>query len=74
METVLVCVTGQRMCERLIHRGTQVAQEHHLPLLVLSVVGSGLNDLTNAAVAEAVDYLYQASAGQRRGDDCPVLG
>ena len=23
METVLVCVTGQRMCERLIHRGTQ---------------------------------------------------
>ena len=55
METVLVCVTGQRMCERLIHRGTQVAQEHHLPLLVLSVVGSGLNDLTNAAVAEAVD-------------------
>lgn len=73
METVLVCVTGQRMCERLIHRGTQVAQEHHLPLLVLSVVGSGLNDLTNAAVAEAVDYLYR-QRGQRRGDDCPVLG
>lgn len=62
METVLVCVTGQRMCERLIRRGAQVAQEHQLPLLVLSVVGNGLNDLGNAAVAEALDYLYQASA------------
>ena len=71
METVLVCVTGQRMCERLIHRGTQVAQEHHLPLLVLSVVGSGLNDLTNAAVAEAVDYLYKASAAS--GAEMTVL-
>lgn len=62
MENVLVCVTGQKMCERLIHRGVQVAQEHGLPLLVLSVVGNGLNDLSNPVVNEALDYLYRASA------------
>ena len=51
-ETVLVCVTGQRMCERLIQRGAEVAQEHQLPLLVLSVVGNGQNSLGDPAVAE----------------------
>ena len=71
METVLVCVTGQRMCERLIHRGAQVAQEHHMPLLVLSVAGNGLNDLSNPAVAEALDYLYEASASN--GAEMTVL-
>lgn len=61
-ETVLVCVTGQRMCERLIHRGAEVAQEHRLPLLVLSVVGCGQNSLGNPEVAQALDYLYRTSA------------
>ena len=36
-----------------------------------TVVRSGLNDLTNAAVAEAVDYLYQASAAS--GAEMTVL-
>lgn len=71
METVLVCVTGQKMCERLIHRGAQVAQEQALPLLVLSVVGNGLNDLSNPAVTEALDYLYSTSA--QNGAEMTVL-
>ena len=61
-ETVLVCVTGQRMCKRLIQRGAEVAQEHQLPLLVLSVVGNGQNSLGDPAVADALDYLYHTSA------------
>ena len=60
-ETVLVCVTGQRMCERLIQRGAEVAQEHQLPLLVLSVVGNGQNSLGDPAVADALDYLLNGN-------------
>ena len=70
-ETVLVCVTGQRMCERLIQRGAEVAQEHQLPLLVLSVVGNGQNSLGDPAVADALDYLYHTSASH--GAEMTVL-
>lgn len=60
-ETVLVCVTGQKSSARLIHKGAEVAREHGAALLVLSVSGSGLNTLTNPAVAEALDELYRLS-------------
>ena len=59
---VLVCVTGQKNCARLIARGKEAAALHGLPLLVLSVAGSGKNLLVNPDVADALDFLYQQSA------------
>ena len=59
---VLVCVTGQRLCERLISRGSEIAEEQGADVLVLSVVGSGQNNLAIPEVASALDYLYGASA------------
>lgn len=60
-ETVLVCVTGQKSSQRLIHKGATIAQELGAPLLVLSVSGSGLNHLDNPAVSQALNDLYRLS-------------
>lgn len=60
-ETVLVCVTGQQSCQRLIHRGAALAQEHGAALLVLSVSGSGVNLLSDPQVSEALNDLYRLS-------------
>lgn len=60
-ETVLVCVTGQKSSERLIHKGAEIAKEHGAELLVLSVSGSGLNHLDDPAVSMALNDLYRIS-------------
>ncbi|MGN0779873.1 MAG: universal stress protein [Aristaeellaceae bacterium] len=60
-ETVLVCVTGQKSSERLIHKGAEIAREHQATLLVLSVSGSGLNTLANPAIVQILDELYGLS-------------
>ncbi len=54
---VLVCVTGQRGCDRLIRRGREIAVENFLPLHVLHV-RTGKTMLGNADVSEALNYLY----------------
>lgn len=54
---VLVCVTGQRGCDRLIRRGRELAQETGLPLHVLHVC-SGKTMLGSPDVSEALNYLY----------------
>ena len=61
-DTTLVCVTAQRSCQRLIHRGAEIARSHSTPLLVLSVSGSGFNVLTNPAVSAVMNELYAVSA------------
>ena len=54
---VLVCVTGQRGCDRLIRRGREIAVESFLPLHVLHV-RTGKTMMGNADVSEALNYLY----------------
>lgn len=58
---VLVCVTGQKSSERLIHKGAALAQQHQATLLVLSVSGSGLNVMSDPQVAQALDQLYRSA-------------
>ncbi|MBE5786529.1 MAG: hypothetical protein E7324_03220 [Clostridiales bacterium] len=54
---ILVCVTVQKDCGRLIERGRQAADGASLPLHVLHVsAGKGL--LGNPDAAEALNYLY----------------
>lgn len=59
---VLVCVTGQKTCERLILFGAQRAREMSCPLSVLHVAGVGQDFLGNPEEGEALEYLYEISS------------
>ena len=73
--SVLVCVTGQRSCERLIVAGARIAREEGLPLNVLHVVQSGGSVLGFVNEPEALEYLLKVSVEHgasmyvRRSDD-----
>ena len=55
---VLVCVTGQRECDRLIKAGKQIAEERSIPVHVLCVqpTSAGFD-----ADCEELEYLRQTS-------------
>ena len=59
---ILVCVTRQRTCERLILHGVELAKAENLPLCVVNVTLSGQPILGNSAEGEALDYLYQIAS------------
>ncbi len=59
--SVLVCVTGQRSCERLIVIGAQLAAQARQPLIVLHVARAGGNVLGSKNEAEALEYLRAIS-------------
>lgn len=76
--SVLVCVTGQTCCERLIVLGAQLAQTHGGPLVVMHVARVGANVMGYQNEAEALEYLLQVSVSHgadmfvKRSDD--VIG
>jgi Osmosensitive K+ channel histidine kinase len=55
---ILVCVTGQHDCDRLIRAGRKIADEHHASLQVLSVqpVSAGFE-----TSCEELEYLRQTA-------------
>ena len=74
--SVLVCVTGQKNCDRLIVAGSSIAQKgNDYPLTVLHVarIGGSLMGFVNEP--EALEYLLRASIEHgadmmvRRADD-----
>ena len=59
---VLVLVTLQRACARLIRRGADMALQQHCPLHVLHVVdGETPSGSVRTIDAQALDYLYALS-------------
>ena len=58
---VLVCVTGQKSCARLIHDGAEIAAEEGAALSVVHVAKLGSNFLGSASEAEALEYLFSIS-------------
>ncbi len=56
-EGILVCVTVQKECGRLIERGKALAEKMGQPLRVLHV-SEGKNPLGNPDAAEALNYLF----------------
>ena len=58
---VLVCVTGQKSCARLIHDGAEIAAEEGASLSVVHVAKMGSNFLGSASEAEALEYLLRRS-------------
>ena len=73
--SVLVCVTGQRSCERLIRRGAELAREAGVILNVLHVVRTDGSVLGFVNEPEALEYLLRVSVENgasmyvRRSDD-----
>lgn len=73
--SILVCVTGQKSCERLIRRGAVLAQEAGVMLNVLHVVRTDSNVLGFVNEPEALEYLLRVSVENgasmyvRRSDD-----
>ncbi len=58
---VLVCVTRQKTCERLIQAGWEIAKAAKIPLSVVHVERGGANLLGNPSESEALEYLFQVS-------------
>lgn len=58
-ETVLVCVTGQINCDRLIRRGAELAHENGCPLRVLHVRTREKTMMGNPDISAALNELYR---------------
>ena len=68
---VLVCVTGQKSCERLIVIGAQRARQLEAELTVLHVARNGAAMMGGLAEAEALEYLFQKAT--EYGGDMTVV-
>lgn len=58
---VLVCVTGQKSCGRLIEEGARIALNLDAELSVVHVAKMGNNFLGSVSEAEALEYLFNIS-------------
>lgn len=68
---VMVCVTRQRTCERLIQTGAQIAKERCQALSVVHVAKLGESFLGSSDEGQALDYLFRIS--KEAGADMTVL-
>ena len=59
--SVLVCVTGQKSCERLILTGAKLAEKAGESLVVLHVVRTGGSVLGFVNEPQALEYLLRVS-------------
>lgn len=71
MARVLVCVTKQTSCERLIRAGARFVIEQGGTLSVVHVAPKGANFLDSASEGDALDYLYDIA--KKHGADMAVL-
>ncbi|WP_130864220.1 adenine nucleotide alpha hydrolase family protein [Bacilliculturomica massiliensis] len=75
MKNVMVCVTQQRNCERLIQFGYNFLGEEKGDLFVVHVIGKQYKFLGTAKDGDALEYLYEiahdygASLTVLRSDD-----
>nr|WP_122012201.1 universal stress protein UspA [Maliibacterium massiliense] len=73
--SVMVCVTSQKTCERLIKAGARTAKALKAPLHVVHVAQSGHRFLDDEHEGEALEYLfhiskqYEADMAVLRSDD-----
>lgn len=70
-KNVLICVTGQLSCERLIVMGVRIAQESQGQAYVLHVARKGKGVLGYANEPEALEYLFNVSV--KHGADMVVI-
>jgi K+-sensing histidine kinase KdpD len=58
---VLVCVTQQKTCERLIKKGSEICSELKGELFIIHAALNGLNFLGNSSEGDALEYLFGIS-------------
>lgn len=58
---ILVCVTQQKTCERLIKKGAALRDELGGELFIIHVALNGWNFLGNSKEGEALEYLFGIS-------------
>ena len=72
--SIMVCVTSQRTCERLINRGIErgtAAGMERTQLHVVHCVETGRNFMNTPYEADAIEYLF--TAAQLAGADLALL-
>ncbi len=62
-KNVLVCVTQQKTCERLIHQGAELSKDQPSGLYVLHVVNEKDKLLYNLSDGDALEYLFDITKG-----------
>lgn len=70
-KNVMVCVTQQKTCERLILSGYSMINKNTDNLFVIHVVNERDNFLNNDSDGEALEYLFNVS--KKAGADLTVL-
>lgn len=68
---IMVCVTKQKTCEKLIQSGVTIKEQMGGDLFVVHVAPTGWNFLGNSQEGEALDYLFEISKSV--GADMTVL-
>lgn len=71
LKNILVCVTQQKTCERLIRKAAMLRDELKSNLFVIHVIKSDWNFLGNEKEGEALEYLFSISKSV--GADLSVL-
>ena len=61
MNNVLVCVTQQQTCDRLITYGRKLADENGGDLMIIHIDSYEFKYLAGSDDGEALEYLYQKS-------------
>lgn len=59
-KSIMVCVTNQKSCERLIHHGKE-RQSENINLFVVHCVHTGQNFMNSVFESDAVEYLFTAA-------------
>lgn len=70
-KNILVCVTQQKTCERLIKKANELIKVYKGKLHVINVVRNDLNFLDSTRESEALEYLFGIS--KSIGADLTVL-
>jgi len=71
VKNIMVCVTQQKTCERLILKGYDLIDSDKDKLFVIHVVNEKENFLQNSNDGEALEYLFHVS--KKAGADLTVL-
>lgn len=59
IQNIMVCVTQQKTCERLIKRGAEIRNQHNGNLFVIHVAKKGNHFLGNEEDGDALEYLFE---------------
>lgn len=60
-EKIMVCVTEQKTCERLIQKGIELSQGSDTEIFVLHIAIKDVKVIEDQEAAEALEYLFEQS-------------